>query len=62
MIERLIIHNFKGIRNADIELNVYKNVIVTHRDGYNVLFTPQKITFPIHLTLLSKIILDSCFN
>lgn len=28
MIERLIIHNFKGIKNADIELNVYKNVIV----------------------------------
>lgn len=28
MIERLIIHNFKGIKSADIPLNTYKNVIV----------------------------------
>lgn len=28
MIERLIIHNFKGIKNADITFQAYKNVIV----------------------------------
>lgn len=28
MIERLIIHNFKGIKTADIILNPYKNIIV----------------------------------
>lgn len=28
MIERLIIHNFKGIKSADIQFQSYKNVIV----------------------------------
>lgn len=28
MIERLIIHNFKGIKNADIPFHAYKNIIV----------------------------------
>ena len=28
MIERLIIHNFKGIKSADISFQAYKNVIV----------------------------------
>lgn len=28
MIERLIIHNFKGIKRADISFNTYKNIIV----------------------------------
>ena len=28
MIERLIIHNFKGIKSADIEFNAFKNILV----------------------------------
>ncbi len=28
MIERLIIHNFKGIKSADIEFNAFKIIIV----------------------------------